>query len=60
MTRECPSCAMDVPAAAEECPICGYEFPVAKPGVRPAAWLFVGLMVLFALPLLAWLAGWFG
>lgn len=51
---------MEVPADAEVCPICGYEFPVAKPGVRPAAWLFVGLMVLFAVPLVAWLAGWFG
>ena len=25
--KECPSCAVDVDAAAEECPICGYEFP---------------------------------
>lgn len=58
--RECPSCAMEVPADAPVCPVCGYEFPVARPGVRPAAWLFVGLMVLFAVPLVAWLAGWLG
>ena len=59
-TRECPSCAMDVPAEAETCPVCGYEFPVARAGVRPMAWVFVGLMVLFAVPALAWLLGWFG
>ena len=58
--RECPSCAMAVPADAEACPVCGYEFPVARPGVRPMAWVFVALMVVFALPVLAWLAGWFG
>ena len=60
MTRECPSCAMEVPAGADACPVCGYEFPVARRGVRLAAWLFVGLMVLFAIPLVAWLAGWLG
>jgi hypothetical protein len=25
-TRECPSCATDVPANNNRCPICGYEF----------------------------------
>ena len=59
-TRECPSCAMEVPADAVECPVCSYEFPVPKAGVRMSAWLFVALMVLFAVPLLAWLLGWFG
>lgn len=58
--RECPSCAMEVPADAAVCPVCGYEFPVPKAGVRASAWLFVALMVLFAVPLLAWLLGWFG
>ena len=58
--RECPSCAMEVPSDAEVCPMCGYEFPVPKTGVRASAWLFVALMVLFAVPLLAWLLGWFG
>lgn len=58
--KECPSCAMEVPADAEVCPICDYEYPVARAGVTPMAWLFVALMVLFALPLVAWLAGWFG
>ncbi len=51
---------MEVPADATECPVCGYEFPVPKTGVRASAWLFVALMVLFAVPLLAWILGWFG
>lgn len=51
---------MDVPADATVCPVCGYEFPVAKAGVRASAWLFVALMVLLAVPLLAWLLGWLG
>lgn len=58
--RECPSCAMEVPADADECPVCGYEFPEEKTGVKVSAWLFVALMVLFAVPLLAWLLGWIG
>jgi hypothetical protein len=50
---------MEVPAGADVCPVCGYEFPKPKTGVRASAWLFVVLMVLFALPLLAWfLFGW--
>ena len=55
--RECPSCAMDAPALVEACPFCGYEFPAAKPGVRPMAWVMVVLMLLLAIPLLAWLFG---
>ncbi|MEO0557276.1 MAG: zinc ribbon domain-containing protein [Bacteroidota bacterium] len=55
---ECPSCAMEVPADTEVCPFCGYEFPVRKASTRLSAWLFVGLMILFAVPLLAWLLGW--
>ncbi len=58
--RECPSCGMEVPAEASECPVCGYEFPEPRRGVRASAWLFVALMVLFAVPLLAWLLGWLG
>ena len=26
-TRECPSCAVDVPENSNTCPICGYAFP---------------------------------
>ena len=58
--RECPSCGFAVEQGAEVCPYCGYEFPVAKPGVTPMAWLFIALMVIFALPALAWLLGLFG
>lgn len=58
--RECPSCGLAVAEDAEVCPYCGYEFPVPKAGVRMSAWLFVALMVLFAVPLLAWLLGFFG
>ena len=59
-SRECPSCGLDAPAEADVCPFCAYEFPVAKTGTRLSAWLFVALMVLFAVPLLAWLLGWLG
>ena len=59
-TRECPSCAMEVDADASACPVCGYEFPVPRAGFTASAWLFVILMVLFALPLLAWALGWLG
>jgi hypothetical protein len=57
---ECPSCALSVPAGEPECPFCGYEFPVPRAGTRPAGWVMVALMVLFALPMLAWLLGLFG
>ncbi len=56
-TRECPSCAMDVPGGSPSCAVCGYEFPTPRAGVRPAAWLMVALAVLFGVPLLAWLLG---
>ena len=58
--RECPSCGFAVDERAEVCRYCGYEFPVARAGTGPMAWVFVGLMVLFAVPLLAWLLGWLG
>ncbi|HYE95705.1 MAG TPA: zinc ribbon domain-containing protein [Rubricoccaceae bacterium] len=54
-TRECPGCALEAPADAAVCPYCGYEFPGARAGTRSAAWLMVLLLVLFAVPLLAWL-----
>lgn len=44
--RECPSCAMSVPAGAETCPICGYEFPQRRTGLGPVAWLMAALMLL--------------
>lgn len=30
-TRECPSCATEVPANNNRCPICGYVFPQPTP-----------------------------
>ena len=30
-TRECPSCATEVPKNNNHCPICGYEFPAVPP-----------------------------
>ena len=58
--RECPACAMPTDAALPECEVCGYEFPQEKAGVTAMTWLFIALMVLFAVPLLAWLSGWLG
>jgi hypothetical protein len=55
--RECPACALEGPADAAECPYCGYEFPVPRAGVRPMTWVMIALMVLLAIPLLAWLLG---
>ena len=58
--RECPSCGFAVDEDAEVCPFCAYEFPLPKPGMKASAWLFVGLMLLFAFPALLWLLGVFG
>lgn len=33
-TRECPSCATEVPVNNNRCPICGYEFPQPTPRQR--------------------------
>lgn len=48
-TRECPSCALEVPADVDECPYCGYEFPEQKRGVKSFTLLFVVLMLGWAL-----------
>ena len=53
--RECPACALDAPAEVSVCPYCGYEFPEPRVGLRPMTWLMIVLMILFAIPLLAWL-----
>lgn len=43
--RECPSCALDVPADSTTCPYCNYEFPVQKGFFKPVVALFVFLML---------------
>ena len=58
-TRECPACAMAVPADAPECPVCGYEFPVERAGTRTSAWLMIALMA-GAGSAVAYLLGWIG
>ena len=47
--KECPSCALEVPADAETCLYCGYEFPEQKTGVKPFAVLFAVLLLGWAL-----------
>ena len=42
--RECPSCAVDVPADSELCPLCGYEFPQG-----PKSWVRMTGLALVAL-----------
>ena len=51
-TRECPGCAVDVPANENRCPICGYEFPARGPLHRNLLWIVALLLFLFLLPLL--------
>ena len=53
--QECPACAMPTPADEPECAVCGYEFPEPKAGLGTMAWIMIGLMLLFAIPLLRWL-----
>lgn len=48
--RECPQCAVDVPANENRCPICGYEFPNEPASRKRAKWILAFLMlVLFIL-----------
>lgn len=47
-TRECPSCATEVPKNSNRCPICGYEFPYTPPPrglVAMVVWIFFGLVI---------------
>ncbi len=52
-TRECPSCATEVPADQRVCYICGYEFP-SSGGSHPkwVKWVAIVVMALFLIPLL--------
>ena len=51
---------MEIHLDEEECPFCGYEFPTSRPGLFTVTWLMIGLMILFGIPILAWLLGWLG
>ncbi len=50
--RECPGCAVEVPANENRCPICGYEFPTRGPLHRHLVWIVLGLLALLLLPLI--------
>ena len=51
-TRECPGCAVDVPANENRCPICGYEFPARGPLHRNLLWIVALFLALLLIPLL--------
>ena len=53
--KECPSCALEVEAAADVCPYCGYEFPEHRSGLKWAAILMALLMAWPLYELLRWL-----
>ncbi|MFU8812594.1 MAG: hypothetical protein ACNA78_06470 [Balneolaceae bacterium] len=48
-TKECPGCAMDVDADADECPICSYDFPRQSPATKGIALLLVVLLIVWLL-----------
>jgi hypothetical protein len=43
--KECPSCAMEIPAKSNTCPVCSYEFP--GNGQRGLRWIALILALLF-------------
>lgn len=49
-TRECPGCAVEVPANENRCPVCGYEFPVRSPLHRNLLWLVLLMLALLLIP----------
>lgn len=49
--RECPGCAVEVPANVNRCPVCGYEFPGRSPLQRRLIWIVVLLLGLLLIPL---------
>ena len=51
-TRECPGCALEVPANENRCPVCGYEFPVRGPLHRNVLGIVLLMLALLLLPLL--------
>ncbi len=44
--RECPGCAVEVPANHNRCPICGYEFPHPSPRQKHMKWWGAVLMLI--------------
>ena len=51
-TRECPGCAVEVPANENRCPICGYAFPGRARLQRHLIWIVALLLALLLFPLL--------
>ena len=49
--RECPGCAVEVPANENRCPICGYEFPARGPLHRNLLWIVLLFLSLLLIPL---------
>jgi hypothetical protein len=49
--RECPGCAVEVPANENRCPICGYEFPGRGPLQRNLPWIVLLCLALLLIPL---------
>ena len=50
-TRECPSCASEVPSGEDICPICNYEFAGSATRRNWRAWVAVVLLIIFLYPL---------
>jgi hypothetical protein len=46
--KECPSCAMEIPAKSKACPICSYEFAsTGQGGLKIIALLLALLFLLY-------------
>lgn len=45
--KECPACAMEIPADAKACPICQYEFPEGHSPIIIATAIFLLLVFLY-------------
>jgi len=50
--RECPGCAVEVPANENRCPVCGYAFPGRGPLQRNLLWIVLLFLALLLIPLL--------
>lgn len=45
--KECPSCAMEIDAAARSCPICQYEFSEKSSGLKWVSIALAALLILY-------------